>query len=141
MASQLRRAVVLLEYLDSLNSQARKKFIKNANKNVVQTIVDVLHNINIGTVPLNETIVDKLRRYKTIIKAVTLPKKSLARRRQELIKKDVFFLKIFPVLLPVLIQLIQPQTPSKLQRPDNEDGIQSSHAAASGESEKDVADK
>ena len=141
MANQLRRAVPLLEYLDSLNTKARKKFLTNANKNVIKIIVDVLHNINIGSVPLDKVIVDKLRAYKLNIKSITVPKKSLARRRQELLAKDVFFKRVFPVLLPTLIRIILPKTPPvKLQR-SVDDGGKSSLPAAPEQSQTDVVDK
>ena len=142
MASQLRRAVPLLEYLDSLNSKARKKFLNNANKKVIETIVDVLHNINIGTIPLDKNMVDRLRLYKENIKSITVAKKSLVRRRRELVDRDVFFKRIFPVLLPALIRIIVPKPPSsvKVERSVN-DGVESPLPTASAESQEDMANQ
>ena len=138
MASQLRRAVPLMEYLHSLNTKGRTKFIKNMNDNVLKLIIDVLYNINIGTIPLDASLVQRLRKYKKQIKSITVSKKSLARRRQELQAKDLFFTKIIPLLLPVLIRMIVPKTPENLQRSDNDDdGVQSSNAPPR-QSETDV---
>ena len=114
----------MLEYLDSLNSKARQNFVKKANVNVIKLLVDVLFNVNIGSIPLDPSVVDKLRKYSRQIKSITTVKKSLAQRRRELISKDLFFLRIFPLLLPALIRLIVPKTPPKVQQVE-EDGVQS----------------
>ena len=108
------------------------------NDNVLKLIIDVLYNINIGTIPLDASLVQRLRKYKKQIKSITVSKKSLARRRQELQAKDLFFTKIIPLLLPVLIRMIVPKTPENLQRSDNDDdGVQSSNAPPR-QSETDV---
>ena len=75
MASKLRRIIPVMEYLLSLNTRSRNKFIKGAKAAVIQQIVDVLYNVNIGTIQLDSVTVDQLRPYKRNIKAVCAPKK------------------------------------------------------------------
>ena len=109
MASKLRRIIPVMEYLLSLNTRSRNKFIKGAKAAVIQQIVDVLYNVNIGTIQLDSVTVDQLRPYKRNIKAVCAPKKSLMKRRLELIKGDRIFGKALPILIPELIKFIVPR--------------------------------
>ena len=128
MASKLRRVVPVIEYLISINGKTRQKWLKDAHDNVIKLIVDLLHNINIGTIPLEASLIDRLRKYKKQIKSITTPKKSLATRRRELNAKDLFFLRIFPLILPVLLHMVMPKTVVKQEQhhPDD-DGVQSSN--------------
>ena len=118
MASKLRRIIPMIEYLVSLNSGARKKFIKGANAAVIKSLVDLFYNVNIGSIGLESATIDKLRPYKKNIKAVCAPKKSLAKRRLELVQGDRIFGKVVPLLLPELIRYIVPKLDPK-KEPEN----------------------
>ena len=113
MAAKLRRIIPMIEYLVSLNGAGRKKFVKEANAAVIKSIVDLMYNVNIGSIGLPSETIEQLRPYKKNIQAVCAPKKSLAKRRQELIKGDRIFNNVVPILSPHLISFIVPRKDSE----------------------------
>ena len=122
MATKLRRIIPIIEYLVSLNSVGRKKFIKGAKPAVIKSLVDLLYNVNIGSIVLPSATIEQLRPYKKNIKAVCAPKKSLAKRRLDLTQGDRIFAKVVPILLPHLLSYILPKSDDKKSTENDGDG-------------------
>ena len=106
-SSHLKKIVPILEYIQSLNKVARAKYLKDVGAVILKAIVNVIFNLNRGNFDVPTSTVDSLRRYKRQIKSIVVPKKSLEKRRKELIKGD-FFAKIMVHIIPCLLKFILP---------------------------------
>lgn len=129
--SHLKKIVPILEYIQSMNKVARVKYLKTVGTVVIKTIVNVIFNLNRGNFDIPPSTIDLLRPYKRQIKSIVVPKKSLEKRRKELIKSD-FFAKIMVHILPLLLKFILP-----VSRDDFEDRKKDSRV----EDKQDVSDQ
>ena len=106
-SSHLKKVIPILEYIQSLNKVARAKYLKEVGGVILKAIVNVIFNLNRGNFDVPTSTVDLLRPYKRQIKSIVVPKKSLEKRRKELIKGD-FYAKIMVHIIPFLLKFILP---------------------------------
>ena len=107
MASHLKKIIPLLEYVQSLNRVARTKYLKQVSAGVLKAICNTIFNINNGNIYIPIETVNQLRPYKRQIKSICVKKKSLEKRRKELIKSDLFN-KIMTHVIPQLLKYVAP---------------------------------
>lgn len=110
--NHLKKIIPLLEYLASLDKLDRVKFLKQAGTSIIKVICDIIFNANRGNLDLSPTVVDTLRPYKRQIKSLCVLKKSIEKRRKELMQKD-FVGKVLPYLIPPLLEHLVPKSGSK----------------------------
>lgn len=106
METQIKLHLPLLEYIMGLSPEKRSGFLKVLKNKNIEFIFDLLLNLDRNRLPITKEIVSKLLPYSKVIHSLIKPKKSLIRRRRELIEKDYFHLLISP-LIPVLHRMIQ----------------------------------
>ena len=117
MASHVRKVIPLLEYIQSLNRSARTKYLKGVGSAVIKAICNTIFNVNNGNISIPIETVNLLRPYKRQIKSIcVLKRKSIEKRRKELIKADLFF-KVMTHVIPQLLRYAAP----KQRKEDNND--------------------
>ena len=119
MASHLKKIIPLLEYVQSLNRVARTKYLKQVSSGVLKAICNTIFNINNGNIFIPIETINQLRPYKRQIKSICVKKKSLEKRRKELLKSDLFN-KIMTHVIPQLLRYVAP-TQRKTDSDDDND--------------------
>ena len=104
MNNKLKKKIIGIEFLSKLSPIERKKYLKfNAKKDVIQFLIDIIYNVNNGTIKINDTLVEALSPLKNKIKSICLKKKSLKKRKLELINGNLYD-KIIIKILPFIIR-------------------------------------
>lgn len=78
----------------------RKAILKDANKSQIFSICEICHNLLAGNVPVN---INRLRKYKTIIRQIADKKIPLYKKRKLLINQTGGFL---PIILPAILSAV-----------------------------------
>ena len=85
----IKRYLPILEYLHKLSPHHQKKFILNADSNVLKILSEICHNLNKNTLKLSENDISLLKPYRKDILFLCSKRRSLADRRKTL-QKGVF---------------------------------------------------
>ena len=93
----------VIEYLCTLSGEEVEEEIMKLKSGAVRCFIDIIYNVKCARIRVNDDIVAKLKTHEKEIQSVIKKRKSLKVRKAELAK---IFIKIFPVLLPVLRRLI-----------------------------------
>ena len=101
-----RRVKELIAKLRKLKrSKNRKKFIKNCDRGVIQCLCECVRNLLKGRLPLKPNQLKCLSRYKQSLRALSLKKTSLVKRKQILQKGGLIGALVGP-LLGGLLQIL-----------------------------------
>jgi len=94
-----------LKHLSKLSERQKKKFIKTADKSVVQSIRECCINILNGQIPLNSSQKARLKRNKQGLRSLILSKTAIGKKRK-ILQKGGFLSAILTAALPIVGSLI-----------------------------------
>ena len=104
MKQKIKKFIPVLELIKNLSEQDRHMYLKSAKTNIIKIIAEILYNVNIGTLPISNELLDKLKPFKKPIKNITKKKLSLKARKRILTKAN-FYSNVVSPLIPVLIEV------------------------------------
>ena len=95
----------LLKYLGKVKPAEYKAIIKSAPSGLINAIGECCYNVLRGNVPVTERQKQRLKKYKTLVRAIGDRKLSVKRRRRALLQKGGSF-GILSTVLPAAIGLL-----------------------------------
>jgi len=98
MSTRIRRFLPVLKRINKLGEKAKSQYVKKCNKEFVDCISECAKNVLRGNVPLSARQNAKLRRNKQNLRALSIKKTSL-RKKRRIIQKGGF---LGAILTPVL---------------------------------------
>ena len=101
----MRKYLPTLKRINRLGEGAKKKLIKNCDKQLIDCFAECSKNVLNGNIPLKPTQLRKLRREKKNLRALALKKTSLKKKRR-ILQKGGFIAGILPPVLTVLSSLL-----------------------------------
>jgi hypothetical protein len=72
---RVKRNIDYLNILCKCNSKMRKSILHNADKDLINTLCECIHNCLNGNIDLNEQTKNKLKRHKNILRKLLVKKK------------------------------------------------------------------
>jgi len=101
MNDRMRRFLPVLKRINKLGDKAKKQYVKKCNKEFVDCISECAKNVLRGNVPLTARQNAKLRRNKHNLRALSIKKTSL-RKKRRIIQKGGFLGAILTPILSIL---------------------------------------
>lgn len=92
----------ILHVLKKSNPKLRKAILKNSDKELIETVCEICHNILKGNVPITTKCRSKLKKYKRDIRSLASPNIKLASKRNIVVQKGGFL----PIILEALLSSI-----------------------------------
>jgi len=97
---RVKRNIDYLNILCKCNSKMRKSILHNADKDLINTLCECIHNCLNGNIDLNEQTKNKLKRHKNILRKLLVKKKVSIKKKREIFNQKGGFL---PVLLSTVL--------------------------------------
>ena len=104
MKQKIKKFIPVLELIKNLSEQDRHMYLQSAKTNIIKIIAEILYNVNIGTLPISNELLEKLKPFKTPIKNICKKKLSLKARKKILTKAN-FYSNVVSPLIPILIEI------------------------------------
>ena len=101
----MRKFLPILKRINRLGEKARRKLVQKCNRQLLDCFSECSRNVLKGNVPLKDSEVKKLRREKRNLKALSLRKTSLKKKRK-ILQKGGFIGALLPPVLSVLGSLL-----------------------------------
>jgi hypothetical protein len=101
----MRQYLPILKRINRLGEKARRKLVQKCNRQLIDCFSECSKNVLKGNVPLKDSEVKKLRREKSNLKALSLKKTSLKKKRK-ILQKGGFIGALLPPVLSVLSSLL-----------------------------------
>ena len=98
MSSRVRKFLPVLKRIQKLGDAARRSYVKKANKEFVECICECAKNVIKGNVPLKDCHLKRLRKEKKNLRALSLKKTPLRKKRRILQKGGFLGALLTPVL-------------------------------------------
>jgi len=105
MAYRIKKHLSYLEYLNKLDPEQRAEQLLTLKGDTLKFFFNLLLNIVHKKVPISEETKSHLKSHQKVIESLIAKKKSLTRRKKELIQSNIFS-DLVSVLLPDLRQAI-----------------------------------
>lgn len=103
MSSTLKKHIPLLQALINCKQTLRKKIINSGDEKFILAIVECVYNILIGNVKLSKNQKEILRPYRNILRRISKPGDTIAKKKKCMIQKGGNFLPL--ILAPILSSL------------------------------------
>lgn len=97
----MRRYLPTLRRIHRLGEGAKRKLIKECDKNLINCFCECSKNVLKGNVPLKESQLKKLRREKHNLRSLALKKTSLTKKRK-ILQKGGFIGALLPPILSII---------------------------------------
>jgi len=94
----MRRFVPVLRRINRLGDKAKRQYVKKCNKEFIDCISECAKNVLRGNVPLKSSQIGRLRRRKQDLRALSIKKTSLKKKRRILQKGGFLGAILTPVL-------------------------------------------
>jgi len=101
----MRRFLPVLKRINKLGDKAKRQYVKKCNKEFIECISECAKNVLRGNVPLTAQQNTKLRRNKQNLRALSIKKTSL-RKKRRIVQKGGFLGAILTPVLSLLGGLI-----------------------------------
>ena len=101
MSERMRRYLPTLRRIQRLGERAKRKLIKDCDKNLIDCFCECSKNVLKGNVPLNGSQLNKLRREKKNLRALALKKTALKKKRK-ILQKGGFIGALLPPILSII---------------------------------------
>jgi len=101
----MRRFVPVLKRINKLGDKAKRQYVKKCNKEFIDCISECAKNVLRGNVPLTSSQIGRLRRHKQNLRALSIKKTSL-RKKRRILQKGGFLGAILTPVLSLLGGLI-----------------------------------
>jgi hypothetical protein len=106
MSDSVKRHLNSLSVLSEAPKKLRKAVIDNSNKEVIQALCEVIHNVLEGTVKLTPADIRKLKYHNKTLIRLTQKSTSLKKKKEIIGQKGGFLLTLLPPALALLATLI-----------------------------------
>lgn len=111
MSSLIIKQLPLLELLTKVNSESRRKILKNCNSNLIKAIVECVRNVLKKNVQLEAKRVKKLEVYKKTLRNIANSKKNIKGQKKLIVQTGGSFLPL--LLTPIVSYLFDQILPKK----------------------------
>jgi len=101
----MRKYLPALRRIHRLSEAARRKIIRNCDKQLIDCFCECSKNVLNGNVKLKDRQLTRLRRQKNNLRALALKKTPLKKKRK-ILQKGGFIGALLPAILPVLSSLL-----------------------------------
>lgn len=96
----VRKHLPLLQTIQKVKPSIRKQILENADTSLITTILECIHNVINGNVPLKKSQRNKLMRYKNILRSLAKSKASIKHKKKIIVQSGGAFL---PALLVPIV--------------------------------------
>lgn len=103
MSKYVIKHLPVLKELATTSSKKRRMILEDASLELIKSIVECIENVLKGNVTLKKKCVDKLKRYKTILRKIFNSGKKLEQKKKIIVQNGGGFL---PALLVPLITVL-----------------------------------
>lgn len=95
-------------HLFSIKSlKTRKYLFQTLNKEQLTVLGEILTNLLVGNIEVNDKDKDKLKRHKTVIRALSNKKVGYKVRRKLILKFPTIITKIFRLIIPLVYKFVK----------------------------------
>jgi len=101
----MRQYLPVLKQLNRLGERAKRQFVKNCDKELIECFSECAKNILKNNVPLNSRQFGKLKSKKKDLRALAIKRTSL-RKKQKIVQSGGFLSALLPPILGVLGNLL-----------------------------------
>ena len=105
MSDRMRRFLPMLRRINKLGDKTKRQYVKKCNKEFIDCISECAKNVLRGNVPLKSSQIGRLRRHKQDLRALSIKKTSL-RKKRRILQKGGFLGAILTPVLSLLGGLI-----------------------------------
>ena len=95
----------VLQALKTASPRVRKAILKNADRELILSIVECALNVLNGNCKLSDCNKRKLAKFKTVLRALC-KKASIKKKQQLIVQKGGFLIPLLSAVLPTLVSLI-----------------------------------
>lgn len=101
--------------------KCQKILLENCNKDIIQTLTDILYNVMNGNVHINDVDLQELKKYKNTLKKIFdgIQRKRTVKARRNLFVQHNQKGGFWPILARIALQLLVALTSEKLLQNDN----------------------
>jgi CTP synthase (UTP-ammonia lyase) len=96
----------LLKKLSMCCNTKRQKIIENTDLSLVHCICECIHNVLNGTVKLSRNKLEKLRKYKSVLRKLN-QKNSIKHKKKLIIQNGGFLQYLIPAIIPLITSLVE----------------------------------
>lgn len=100
----VRKHLPLLQTIQKAKPKLRKEILKNADTSLIKTIIECVHNVLVGNVPLENKNKKKLLRYKNILRSLVKSKSGIKHKKKIIVQSGGAFLPA--LLVPIVTAAI-----------------------------------
>jgi len=108
MSALVRQYMGVLKRIRKMGDKAKRDYVRKCDKSFVDCISECAKNIIKGTVPLTNRQKTRLRRSRNDIRALSVKKTSL-RKKRKILQKGGFLTSLLPPVLALLGGMLSPQ--------------------------------
>jgi len=108
MSSRIRKYLPVLKRISKLGDEAKWNYIRKLDKGFLDCISECANNVSKGNVPFNDRQKKKLRRDRKDLRALSVKKSALGKKRR-ILQKSGFLTVLLPPRLGVLANLRLPK--------------------------------
>jgi hypothetical protein len=101
------KSTAFLKRLNKCSHQSRRKQLKEASRDQINSLCECAYNLTLGNVPVSGRLLHKLKPYKKTLKQLSFGKGNLESRRRLLIQKGGFLPALAAALLPLVGGLVE----------------------------------
>lgn len=106
MSNRVKKNLHFLKVLHSAKPGVRKAILQKADKDLIDTICECLHNILRGNLQVSPTVYGKLKRHQKVLREIQAKKTSQKRKKQLLIQHGGFLPALLAPILAIAGSLI-----------------------------------
>ena len=108
MSRRVKKYLPVLKRINKLGDKAKRDFVRKCDREFPECISECAKNVLNGNVPLNDRQKTKLRRSRNDLRALSVKKTSL-RKKRRILQKGGFLTALLPPILGVLANLLLPK--------------------------------
>lgn len=98
--ANIRKHLPLLQTIQTAKPKVRKQILEKADESLIKTILECIHNVLRGNVPLEPKQKNKLKKHKSTLRNLVKSKSSIKNKRKVIVQSGGAFLPA--LLLPVV---------------------------------------
>jgi len=105
MSQRTRKFLPMLKRIRKMGDRAKKEYVRKCNKEFLDCVSECAKNVIKGNVPLSDRQKTNLRRRKKDLRALSVKKTSL-RKKRKILQKGGFLTALLPPVLSILSSLL-----------------------------------
>jgi len=105
MSKRVRKYLPVLKRITKLGDKAKRDYVRKCNKEFLDCVSECAKNVLKGNVPLTDRQKTKLRRRRNDLRALSVKKTSL-RKKRRILQKGGFLTALLPPVLGILSSLL-----------------------------------